>query len=247
MTYAMTPSPSAQATKDNLPAWEDDAAYWAGFLMADGTISTTNRITLSLAAKDEGHIAAWLEFLGCLQVKIRIESVRFSNDAPEKMKARAQVSSRQLAEDLARHGIVHRKSSAGLPASASLAENAAFWRGMIDGDGTLGLPKGKHGPILMLVGSLAVMEQFADFLHHVIGGKKPNVLAVHGTSVIVQVRVNGVRTREAIHVLWDGVFDARQSPALDRKSQRASEAMTWRTRTEIEQAMGNEGARSVGR
>lgn len=204
---------------------DPEAAYWAGFLMADGCVAATGRVTVSLKYDDHGHIQKWLDFLGSGQTPIR------RNDT----KARAQISSRQIADDLARHGVVPRKTYRGLPTSEMMASSPAFWRGMVDGDGTITWPRGKHGPALHLCGSDAVVSQFAAFLALHLQGKPPRVVNVSSTPVIRQVKVEGVRAREAIALLWEGVrLDDGDGggPALERKKERARTAMHWRTRTE---------------
>ena len=221
---------AAGADDDNgRPVWEPSAAYWAGFLMADGTVADSGRITIALAGVDREHIQAWLTFLGCPKVGIRDEEVRTGDKIYAR--ARAQVSSRQLSTDLARNGIIPRKSQADQPVSDGLARQPSFWRGMIDGDGTITLPKGKHGPCLILVGNRSLMNQYVEFVHPIIAGRRPSVLDLSSTDAIVQVRVEGVRARRAIDVLWEGV-DEESAPALARKLPRVRQALVWRTRTE---------------
>jgi transposase-like protein len=209
-------------------AFADDldprASYWAGFLMADGCVAMTGRVTLVLKAGDEGHIQKWLDFLGSSETPVRIDGRR----------ARAQISSRRIADDLARHGIVPRKTYQGIPTSDVMAASPAFWRGMVDGDGGITWPKGKHGPSLSLCGSHAVMSQFARFLVQNIGGREPRVLDVPRTDVINRVQLEGVRAREAVTLLWEGVLgNGGDAPALARKVPRAITAMGWRTGTEL--------------
>jgi hypothetical protein len=80
------------------------------------------------------------------------------------------------------------------------------------------------------------MTQFATFLGRHIRGNPPRVVNVSGTEIIRQVKVEGVRAREAITLLWKGVvpddLDAG-APALARKVDRALTAMKWRPRTEL--------------
>jgi DNA-binding CsgD family transcriptional regulator len=209
----------------------DEAAYWIGFLLADGCVSAGGRVTLALAGRDLPHIRSWLRFLGSPERPI----------AEPKGKARAQVSSRELTVDLAKHGVVVGKTRANTPTSDEMAARPSFWRGMVDGDGTITIPKGKHGPVLLLGGSPAIMRQYADFLaQQVLDGFAPRVLEVHNTKVIMQVKIEGVRARKAIEALWGDVdlcVDAnacdRSAPALERKVERAKIAVAWRTRTEM--------------
>jgi hypothetical protein len=209
----------------------DASAYWAGFLLADGCVSDAKRITLALQASDVGHVQAWLKFLGTSERPYTLTST----------KVRAQVSSPRLAAALAKHGIVPRKSSLDIHTSEALASHPAFWRGMVDGDGTITYAKGKHGPVLVLVGTPAVMSQYADYLETtILDGYRPRVLAVSSTPVIRQVRLQGRRARAVIAALWAGVplepgasepVDASR-PALARKLPRARAALNWRTGTE---------------
>jgi hypothetical protein len=203
--------------------------------MADGCVSETGRITLALQARDHGHIREWLKFLGTPERPVNTKGG----------KARAQVSSPRLAQALAHHGVVVRKTDAGVATSDEAAKHPAFWRGMIDGDGNITLPSGKHGPSVGLCGSRVLMEQYADFLATaVLDGFRPRVLAVHGTTVIHQVKVEGRRARAVAEALWaetevishaDMRDDARLvfGPTLARKRPRVRAAVAWRTRTEL--------------
>jgi hypothetical protein len=106
---------------------------------------------------------------------------------------------------------------------------------MIDGDGTIMLPKGKHGPVLSLVGSEAVMHQFAAFLESaLILTKRPRVYLPHRQTVMYEVKKEGVAAREAIALLWHDVYSqgTTKAPALERKLSRVAAALNWSTRTE---------------
>lgn len=214
-------------------------AYWLGFLMADGCVYDTGRVTLALQDRDRGHVQAWLDFMGSTDAKLQPQPAGPSRSHPA---VRAQVSSRRVVEDLKKHGVVPRKTHAGVAASSDVANQPAFWRGMVDGDGTIGIARGKHGPVLSLCGSPVVMNQFADFLANSIEGfRRPNVLVRKQSPVIRIVQMNGVRARQAVALLWEGVdLDSTTScrggfsehPCLERKVPRVRAALGWRTRTE---------------
>ncbi len=194
-------------------------------------MSDTNRITLALQARDVDHVQAWLTFLGTAERHYNLTST----------KVRAQVSSPRLAAALARHGVVPRKSQLDVPTSQQLANHPAFWRGMVDGDGSVTYAKGKHGPAIVLVGTPAVMAQYVEFLAtSVLDGFRPRVLSVSSTKVIRQVRLEGRRARSVIAALWadvqlepgGSVHTVPSRPALDRKLPRVRAALAWKTRTE---------------
>ena len=155
------------------------------------------------------------------------------------------MSSRRIVDDLGRHGVVPRKTLAGVPASDALAAHPDFWRGMIDGDGTVGLARGKYGPVLSLCGSPAIMAQFADFLSVALNdfrAGRPSVLERKDSGVIRVVQMSGVRARRAVDLFW-GAVDLNSSsesrggfsahPCLERKVPRVRSALDWRTRSEL--------------
>jgi hypothetical protein len=197
------------------------AAYWAGFLMADGCVYDTGRVTLALQERDRGHVEAWMDFLGSSNKPLQSQppSSRRTHAA-----VRGQVSSRQIVEDLGRHGVVPHKTLAGVPASDALAAQPAFWRGMVDGDGTVGLARGKYGPVLSLCGSPIVMAQFAEFLSNALGDfRRPSVLERKDSAVIRVVQMSGVRARRGVGLLWGDVdLNSTRSSAGDSLRTRAS-------------------------
>ncbi len=216
------------------------AAYWAGFLMADGCVYDTGRVTLALQERDRGHVEAWLNFLGSSNKPLQSQPVSASRTHPA---VRGQVSSRRIVDDLVRHGVVPRKTLAGVPASDVLVASPDFWRGMIDGDGTVGLARGKYGPVLSLCGSPVIMAQFAGFLSVALDDfRRPSVLERKDSGVIRVVQMSGVRARRVVDLLW-GAVDLDSSsesrggfsahPCLQRKVPRVRSALGWRTRSEL--------------
>ena len=144
----------------------EESAYWAGFLMADGNVIATNgkhRVTVCLKAEDADHLRCLKRWLGATQEVVPYTS-RCSNGTLVSMCV-LSFSSRRIVEALATHGIVPRKS---LTARASplLALNRHFWRGVIDGDGCIGI---YNRPIINLCGSRDLLEQYAAFARQEVG------------------------------------------------------------------------------
>jgi hypothetical protein len=142
----------------------EQSAYWAGFLMADGCVHNGGRgepqaVKLSLKESDADHVRAFLGFLGSdLEPQCKAKRGGHSADSRE---AVVSVRSHRLVAALARFGVVARKTAT---AEVRLLEgNRHFWRGMIDGDGSVGWQR-RRWPAIGLCGTEAVVEQFSGFV-----------------------------------------------------------------------------------
>ena len=177
-------APSNRRSRRTLPLNEsafdepsEAAHYWAGFLMADGCIAEdggTPKVALRLAAQDRGHVESFRAFLGSGHAVISghcsSDQLRQFNGAKTRRGqydwVHYSVRSRQLVAALATFGITPRKTLvARFLGGLEFSRHA--WRGVIDGDGTLGLHsmgrKRFIRPALSLVGSEPLVRQFAEF------------------------------------------------------------------------------------
>jgi hypothetical protein len=140
------------------------SAYWTGFLMADGSIEAKTLghgspvIVLTVGVKDAGHLVRFKRFLSAGH-KITIS----------RRERKIAIASRRLAAQLARYGVVPRKTKR--TRVLHLGMNRHFWRGVVDGDGsvivgkpTMLFPAGS--PILILYGSRPLLTQFQRFVRH---------------------------------------------------------------------------------
>lgn len=107
------------------------SAYWIGFLMADGCINQRGAdsftITLRLHKKDLAHVEKFKDFLET-DAKILIVKEKY---------VQLSIKSTALANRLSEFNIVPRKSHIAF-APESLKNNVHFWRGVVDGDGSIG-------------------------------------------------------------------------------------------------------------
>lgn len=154
---------------------DDEAAYWVGMLMADGCISTTKHSTwviLTLGVRDAEHVERFRTFLNSTH-KILIAPEGLNSDLSRHGEARNyRVASKRMAADLARYGVVSRKTK--IAEVKHLEMNRHFWRGVVDGDGSLGLarrnkPGHRARPVLQVVGSETLMRQFEVFARAITG------------------------------------------------------------------------------
>ena len=194
----------------------DESAYWAGFLMADGCISGRSKkapqIILSLAVTDIDHVLRFRAFLRS-DHKITVQDRR-TNPAGlsinSKDTARVAVVSQLMASDLARFGIVPRKTH--IAEAVELQNNKHFWRGMVDGDGCINT---SIRPYLSLCSASKILvDQFLKYCH----------------SISPLVSLRAIKSMG----LWRGVISGRTcvpilrelygnlSTALPRKKQKAA-------------------------
>lgn len=201
---------------------DEEAAYWVGFLMADGCVHhgrNTAWVILSLAAVDGAHVEKFREFI---KSKHRITAGVGGSFGPSSF-VRLTVGSRQLANGLELYGVVPKKTAHARV--IRLETNRHFWRGVIDGDGSVGLalrrnPAGglyKPRAVLQLCGSHELMIQFADFAAEVCG----STARPHRSKSIWAV---GLTSGPAVAMIRYLYLGARVS--LDRKQLKAEQIVS---------------------
>lgn len=166
----------------------EESAYWIGFLMADGNvmeIGNSYRLSLCLHTQDLSHLERFKSFLGSGH-KIH----KFATKA-----ASLSVNSRRLCDAIARYGITPRKTFTAHV--IGLENNRHFWRGVIDGDGCLYIPKNRYNsPVIHLVGSCQLVNQFRDFALTSIPQSKSKVFPVGN---IYKVSLSGIPLIESLY------------------------------------------------
>lgn len=139
--------------------------YWLGMLMTDGTVSDSGSVTLGLKESDIEHVRAFGDFLGSgKSVTFGTSRERILNDRiiAACKHAKFTACSRRLASSLARFGVVPRKTH--IAKVIGLENSAHFWRGAIDGDGTVAIDNRQMPVIHLASASRAFLEQFQVFV-----------------------------------------------------------------------------------
>lgn len=144
----------------------EEKAYWLGFLMADGCINKSNRLTLLLAARDVDHLH---KFAAAINTDFPIRMhLRFSMGAWREY-CSIGVHGAEFVAGLIKHGVVHRKSYNGKPCLLERPDlQRHYWRGMLDGDGSVSkvLHRARNwvGYHASFVGTESIVNAFADFI-----------------------------------------------------------------------------------
>lgn len=162
---------------DALEVLTSEALYWIGFLYADGHIEKQprNRIALTLAEVDYNHLEKFANFFG---QDLTIRDVTQKGEKKTYPKGqinfdskywRVAFSSVEIYNRLVELGFSHNKTLSLTPHEL-LKMSRDFWRGVIDGDGTLyytndSRANGKYNTlILSLSGTYDTNIEFLNYL-----------------------------------------------------------------------------------
>lgn len=142
----------------------EEKAYWLGFILADGCVSIRDKYKkdLSVGLKDKGHLQ---KFILSIYGDNKIRTYSYKKKEYESISIRCQ----KLCDDLIQLGVTPRKSmTVKVPI---IPENLYrhFWRGVVDGDGSLGIYINKkrynHKSFaISLVGNKNIIHGFIEFI-----------------------------------------------------------------------------------
>lgn len=113
----------------------EEKAYWLGFIVADGNVYH-NTISIQLCVIDEKHLIKFANSVG----------LSYNRDFDKKKNAvRVRLNSKYMASKLSELGVVPAKSDKIIVPNISKNLLRHFFRGFIDGDGSLYKTKNKKG------------------------------------------------------------------------------------------------------
>ena len=178
-----------------------DSMYWLGFLGADGNIHGHN-IKVELHPQDIDCLEKFKQFM---------KSGHSVRETKKGKYVAFTFSSPRVAKSLARFGVTPNKSLTFTPYEYC-ANNADFWRGMIDGDGTIRICKDGYLKIA-LCGSKPCMEAFSKWVQKNSCSKG----TLHKDRNIYKVMLSGASAIEIARKLYAN--DPKYF--LDRKAKKA--------------------------
>lgn len=212
------------------------SSYWLGFFLTDGCLylpayapdrASTPQIHLGLQSTDASHVEKFAEFLGVKgKVRTRPPSVFTRGDGVAVRSSGAAyfyIVSERLASDLAALGIMPRKSLREIAPFPHVYDRH-FWRGAVDGDGSLGWDRrGPPLPMIELVGSHSLIAQFHVFLDQFkcINTSSPHRFNQQNPD-LWRLRFSGRPAARVVTLLYNGA-----GVYLDRKMSIATAIMRW--------------------
>lgn len=149
---------SANVNHNIFDSDSNSVMYWAGFIAADGCIMG-NTLQITIHEKDIDLIESFKN----------ICSPKISTIKPKRGPyAGVAFRSSKITDLFRSFGITERKSLTFTP-KGECVSSADFWRGMVDGDGTLCWTKNR--PALILYGSHSMLPCFSDWVLPITGFK----------------------------------------------------------------------------
>lgn len=202
----------------------DEKAYWLGFIAADGCVFNRGQcfqLAVSLQRRDEPHLFKLRSVLAPdSPIHDRISKNQgFAKDSPQSV---LRVTSKAMFHDLVRQGIGPRKSLIMKRWMGPATLQPAYYRGLLDGDGTWfhqPAVKRRAHCLLALIGSEASVIGFRDFVWERTGGQPSALYAHHTTPGVLQISYGRLSIiQEVARLLYDGasVWLDRKRPAVDR-------------------------------
>jgi DNA-binding CsgD family transcriptional regulator len=194
---------------------DDEAAlYWCGFLFADGSVKTrtsSSVLSVNLSAVDKDHLFKLQSFL---KTDFFVASHNYPGQSySSNPKFRLCVVSDEVCDDLLSYG---RYDGALHP---SLWGSRHFWRGLVDGDGSLGIyfdsRSKKSRPMFSVCGTQCMMDNFKKRFS-LSGHNSKAKVRLHSSGSIYHYGLNGRVGVECIKWLYG---DA--TVYLDRKYETA--------------------------
>lgn len=196
------------AVQDYFEKDSEGAAYFTGLLLADGNISAKGKISIGLQSNDK-HILESMKD----ELKLPTNISDFVRKDGEKSST-LSFNVTGISESLSKLGMFPNKSLKEI-APIRFIENRHFWRGMVDGDGSIGIQTNKSARVY-LCGSKEVCSQFLEYCKKLVPEIKTEVKVSNGD--LYRVSISGIKAAKVLRVLYGD-----SELFLNRKSKKAQE------------------------
>jgi len=191
------------------------AAYWIGFLFADGSVRHRGKsgiVGLRVSERDRDHVVKLRSFLGSTHA-ISAGPAGNYGGYTSRPSVHFSVTSARLTQRLLALGRYEG------PIDDTLIWSRDFWRGVVDGDGSLGILASGYA-YFGLVGSRRLLEAFLLFLRRNNLGAR---MTIRPDKTIFQVATAGYIAEKIVALLYGNA-----TVALDRKATAAAKIAAMR-------------------
>lgn len=205
----------------------EEKAYWLGFITADGNITTSGgAVKIVLQRRDIEHLRKFAMALNYTGRIIEYEKQNHRKAEQILPYCRIVITSVRLARDLGVLGVLPNKCHTLKPWSGSDSLMRHYWRGLVDGDGTIVKNKCNGLWKVSLAGNEFVIERFREFV------------AIHCGSKATPKKYQGVlrfdvcgrlMPQTVLRLLYEN-----STVSLDRKMELAQELLSIQCRTRQE-------------
>jgi DNA-binding transcriptional regulator WhiA len=193
----------------------EEKAYWLGFFAADGNVGKNNhQLQMTLAYKDLDHLK---KFCQAIKSNAKIQIRERKKTLSVYKECQVCLKSKVMWEALTQKGILPEKSKNLIIPDIMEDLQRHFWRGMIDGDGSLPVSSRKYKLSLSLIGTLDVCTKFKDFVDKRFSNNSEVIKQNYKIPIYV-VTIWGSSAKELIDFLYKD-----STIFLDRKYLRAME------------------------
>lgn len=184
---------------------DESAAYWYGWLLADGNLSDRWSISMALKGEDCYVLERLKQYVGS---SAKVSNTNYFHKMLNRNVSASSFTfaNKVLVGRLVEQGMEPRKSCREkLPKFDWLHGLTAphFWRGLLEGDGSVSLKKGKH-PAISLVGSNEILEGFRMYCEVICGAKHGKQLRKrdYGNENFRLIEYSGNDCRKIVRNIW---------------------------------------------
>lgn len=197
-------------------------SYIIGLLQADGNISecgNKGKITLELSIKDKDILEKISMFLKCnFSIRERTRKILLKNKEYHLTSVCLSFFDLETRQSLKKY-IPTSKKSDKIMKPENILEND-YWRGIIDGDGSLGFTKNGIPYISLVTCSDILANQYVDFLEQIIGYKK--ITTKNKRDSAYNIMVTNENAQKIVNCLY-----YKDCLSINRKYNLAIDIMNW--------------------
>lgn len=200
-------------------------SYIYGLLITDGSMYLTTRnrgkVTLEISKKDEDIVMKLNKLIPKSKIYERVRNTNFKNNSVTKIFSNHQLSFRTK---LISQGFPIKDKTINANTPIDYYDEYSFWRGVIDGDGSLGFIKDGTPFISLVTKSEKLKDEFLSFIRKELGidkhlnrNKRDNIY-----NIVIKAE-NAVKLSKLLYLT-----DTSTNLYINRKYIKAKEMQNWK-------------------